>query len=179
MEYDAEEEELKQILMEHNQNLQIQAGAKPTSIPQIESKKPAYNTQRVTDKADLPSVKASPKYLPKPKSLRKPSPPPMTQPKSSATLPKQKQTISDATTVRTRAASKKSSRSTRKVNSTFGVDLSKVYSFDQPDEVPGNSEKKMTRKLQKEYTDKKLKELKDIYKSNNELAGRLSELIKM
>jgi len=37
----------------------------------------------------------------------------------------------------------------------------------------------MTRKLLKEYTDKKLKELKDTYKSNNELAARLTELIKM
>ena len=37
----------------------------------------------------------------------------------------------------------------------------------------------MTRKLLKEYLDKKLKELKDTYKSNNEIVGRLQELMKM
>ena len=80
-------------------------------------------------------------------------------------------TMSDAATTRTRAASKKSSRS-RKVNSTFGADLSKVYSFDQP-EVKEQIKTKMTRKLVKEYLDNKLKELKNTYKSNTELAGRL------
>ena len=32
VEYDAEEEELKQILMHHNQQLQIQAGEKPQKL---------------------------------------------------------------------------------------------------------------------------------------------------
>lgn len=35
------------------------------------------------------------------------------------------------------------------------------------------------RKLVKDYMDAKLKELKDIYKSNAELAARLGELSKM
>ena len=99
-------------------------------------------------------------------------------PKPSTGTLAQKRTISDTLTTRTRAASKKSSRS-RKVNSTFGADLSKVYSFDQPEQEQAQGNTKMTRKLLKEYTDKKLKELKDTYKSNNELAARLTELIKM
>lgn len=120
--------------------------------------------------------KSSTKYLAQPKSVHKPSPrmyktqnsPPK---QSTATLQKGA-TFSDAGTTRTRAASKKSSRS-RKVNSTFGADLSKVYSFDQPDDEKYENKTKMTKKLQKEYINNKLKELKNTYKSNNELSGRL------
>jgi hypothetical protein len=88
--------------------------------------------------------------------------------------------MSDAGTIRTRAASRKSSRSrgTRKVNSTFGVDLSNVFSFDAPEFVE-KSKTKVTKKLSRDYLEQKLKELKNIYKSSNETTSRLTELIKM
>jgi hypothetical protein len=88
--------------------------------------------------------------------------------------------MSDAGTNRTRAASKRSSRSRtqRKVNSTFGADLTNVFSFDQPEEKV-QEKTKMNRKLTKVYLENKLKELKNTYKSNTELAGRLAEMIKM
>ena len=103
-----------------------------------------------------------------------------------------KSEVGTVKTVGSRAASKKSSR-TRKVTSSFGADLSKVFSFDAPDlsepkiggkiaeKFSGLSQMSVTkqRKLVKDYMDAKLKELKDIYKSNAELAARLGELSKM
>lgn len=88
--------------------------------------------------------------------------------------------MSDAGTNRTRAASKRSSRSRtkQKLNSTFGADLTNTFSFDQPEEK-AQEKTKMNRKLSKEYLANKLKELRNTYKSNNELSGRLTELIKM
>ena len=55
---------------------------------------------------------------------------PSAQPKKQATL----QSMSDAATTRTRAASRTSRSRTRKVNSTFGADLTNVFSFDAPEE---------------------------------------------
>lgn len=93
----------------------------------------------------------------------------------------------------TRAGSNKKSSRSRKVTSSFGADLSKVYNFDAPEKTEGLGGGKLAerfsgmaslsvtkqRKLVKDYMENKMKELKETYRSNAELAARLQELSKM